>query len=148
MWKTTVAEWMTTPVITAVDGSSLADIQRIMESHRIHQVPIVRNGMLVGLVTQRAIHKTQPVEARLTPVEWRSLMAKIPVVSLLHGPPLETPPDADLHDAAQLMITNGVTSITVTMQHRPVGMITISDLFRPLLIGMRGAHHENHTCSS
>jgi CBS domain-containing protein len=47
-----VSEIMTTDVVTASEDASLAEIASLFERHRIKRVPIVRDGRVVGVVSQ------------------------------------------------------------------------------------------------
>jgi CBS domain-containing protein len=47
-----VGEIMTTNVVTASEDASLGDIATLFERHRIKRVPIVRDGRVVGVVSQ------------------------------------------------------------------------------------------------
>jgi CBS domain-containing protein len=47
-----VGEIMTTDVVTAAEDASLAQIASLFERHRIKRVPIVRDGKVVGVVSQ------------------------------------------------------------------------------------------------
>ena len=47
-----VGEIMTTKVVAATEGASLAEIAALFERHRIKRVPIVRDGRVVGVVSQ------------------------------------------------------------------------------------------------
>jgi CBS domain-containing protein len=47
-----VGEIMTTDVVTAAEDASLAEIAALFERHRIKRVPIVRDGKVVGVVSQ------------------------------------------------------------------------------------------------
>ena len=47
-----VAEVMSTKVVSASENTSLGDIATLLEKHRIKRVPILRNGKLVGIVSQ------------------------------------------------------------------------------------------------
>jgi CBS domain-containing protein len=47
-----VGEIMTTGVVTATEDASLAEIASLFERHRIKRVPIVRDGQVVGVVSQ------------------------------------------------------------------------------------------------
>lgn len=47
-----VSEVMTAAVQTATEDTSLEDIVRLMEKHRIKRVPILRSGKMVGIVTR------------------------------------------------------------------------------------------------
>ena len=51
----TVAEIMTTKVITATMDDTLDDIRKILEGRRCHHIPIVENDRLVGIVSDRDI---------------------------------------------------------------------------------------------
>jgi CBS domain-containing protein len=57
-----VGDLMTTPVITAPESASLTELAEKMVQHRIKRLPIVRGGMLVGIVSRadviRAIART------------------------------------------------------------------------------------------
>jgi CBS domain-containing protein len=50
-----VADVMTTDVVTATEGSSLADIVTLLEKNGIKRVPVVRDGKVVGIVSRRNI---------------------------------------------------------------------------------------------
>jgi CBS domain-containing protein len=47
-----VGEIMTTEVVTATEDASLAEIASLFERHRIKRVPIVRDGQVIGVVSQ------------------------------------------------------------------------------------------------
>jgi DNA-directed RNA polymerase subunit RPC12/RpoP len=134
---------MTTPAITADVALSLADVQQLMERRGVHHLPIVREELLVGMIAQDDLNAVQPVEARLRPYEWRALLAQIAVADWLVGEPLQIGPRVALLAAAQLMVARDVSAITVTVAHRPIGVITASDLLRPLIFGGRGGQVED-----
>lgn len=48
----TVEEIMTPEVVTATEYTALEDAARIMIDHRISSLPVMRNGKLVGIVTE------------------------------------------------------------------------------------------------
>ena len=47
-----VDEVMTTHVVAASENTSLSEIARLLEKHRIKRIPIVENGVLVGIVSR------------------------------------------------------------------------------------------------
>jgi CBS domain-containing protein len=51
--KTPVSEVMSTHVRTLDVGARLSDVRRILTKERIHHVPIVDQGVLVGMVSSR-----------------------------------------------------------------------------------------------
>lgn len=49
---TTAGEIMTTDPITATEDQFVADVVRLMLSHDIHHVPVMRDGVAVGIVSR------------------------------------------------------------------------------------------------
>jgi len=47
-----VEEVMTTRVVAASENTSLSEIAKLLEKHRIKRIPIVENGVLVGIVSR------------------------------------------------------------------------------------------------
>ena len=47
-----VYELMSTDVVSASEGASLADIATLLEKHRIKRVPILKDGKIVGVVSR------------------------------------------------------------------------------------------------
>jgi len=56
--KLTVAEIMTKDVITVTDETPLEEAARVMADKRIGALPVMRDGKLVGIVTETDIFKT------------------------------------------------------------------------------------------
>lgn len=51
----TVADVMTTKVITVTPEATVSDIVNLMERHHIKRIPVVKNGLVVGVVTRRSL---------------------------------------------------------------------------------------------
>jgi CBS domain-containing protein len=47
-----VAEVMTTHVVTADEETTLGGLVELMEAHRVKRIPIIRNGVVVGIVSR------------------------------------------------------------------------------------------------
>jgi CBS-domain-containing membrane protein len=48
----TASDVMTKDVVTVLEATSVADMARALEHHRIKRVPVLRDGRLVGIVTR------------------------------------------------------------------------------------------------
>lgn len=48
-----VSELMTTDVMTVQEETILSDVVSMMEEHRIRRIPVVRNGVVVGVIARR-----------------------------------------------------------------------------------------------
>ena len=66
-----VADVMTSNVVTVEESASPEEVVRLMEGHRIKRVPVVRNGVLVGIISRanllRALASVIPETAGATP---------------------------------------------------------------------------------
>ena len=51
--KTPISELMTTRVHTLEVGAKLSEVRRLLTEQRVHHVPIVDKGVLVGMVSSR-----------------------------------------------------------------------------------------------
>ena len=58
-----IKDIMTMNVITIPSNTSIADAKKIMEAHKIHRLPVVDKGKLVGLVTERRLEAYTPSKA-------------------------------------------------------------------------------------
>lgn len=57
---TTVAEWMTTQVITCNENDTLAKLEEGMLTFRVRHLPVVDGDRLIGLVTHRDLARATP----------------------------------------------------------------------------------------
>ena len=58
--KVKVKDVMTTPLITISPDEELVEASRIMRKNLIKRIPVVKNGKLVGVITDNDIAKTSP----------------------------------------------------------------------------------------
>lgn len=55
--KMTVAELMTSPVLTVTPDTDLHDVARMMLGHKIGGLPVVEDGRVVGIITESDIFR-------------------------------------------------------------------------------------------
>ncbi len=55
-----IAQWMKHPVVTVKPADSVRHAREIMEQRRINQLPVVVNGRLLGIVTDRDLRDAFP----------------------------------------------------------------------------------------
>lgn len=55
--KITVAEVMTSPVMTVTPDTELHDVARLMLAHKIGGLPVVEDGRVVGIITESDIFR-------------------------------------------------------------------------------------------
>jgi acetoin utilization protein AcuB len=129
--------WMNRPVVTVKPLDSIRHAREIMEQRRINQLPVVVDGRLVGIVTDRDLRDAFPSvfdatrngRTRKTDADPDS----IPVGDVMTMNVLSVEPGADVRDAARLMRSERIGAIPVVESGRLVGILTRSDVLDAFL---------------
>ena len=58
-----VKHWMSTNLITVDANASMQDAVKLIKKHHIRGLPVLKNGNLVGIVTDRDLKKASPSDA-------------------------------------------------------------------------------------
>ncbi len=131
MEKRLVRDWMTPNPITVNSRTPLPDAHQIMMTHRIRRLPVVDDGVLVGIVTRGDIRGAQPSEATsLSIYEIHYLLSRLTVGQIMSRPVITVTPDMTVQAAAALMLQHKIAGLPVVEDGRVVGIITESDIFR------------------
>jgi acetoin utilization protein AcuB len=131
-----VRMWMTQDVITVEPETAIMEARDIMKQHMVRRLPVIKNGKLVGIVTQGDIQEAGPSGATSLSIwELNYLLARIKVEEVMT--PIEelitVSPDEMIEQAALLMRKNKVSGLPVVEGDKPVGIITESDIFDVLI---------------
>ncbi|MEK7714672.1 MAG: CBS domain-containing protein [candidate division NC10 bacterium] len=131
----TVAEVMKSPVVTADPRDTLADVRALSQRRKIRHVPVVDDGKLVGIVTDRTLREasTHPAVYNLLLDLLASLDRGTVEQIMVRGEEVITvPPDISVKGAARLMRERKVGCLPVVQEGRLVGIVTTSDLLAVL----------------
>ncbi|MEW6222601.1 MAG: CBS domain-containing protein [Candidatus Hadarchaeota archaeon] len=60
-----VARIMSKPLVTVKPESSMFEVMKLMEKHSIRRVPVVKDGKIVGMVTQSDVERAAVLLPRL-----------------------------------------------------------------------------------
>lgn len=120
------------PYTVEIDDSIHA-AEQIMTSHRIRHLPVVNNGKVVGIISDRDIHVAKSSQgANAAKLQARDLCQLNPYI-------------VNESDSIETVVrTMGVRKIEVAVVARddtPVGIFTTTDACR-LLAELLGTHHE------
>jgi CBS domain-containing membrane protein len=123
-----VGDIMSRELVTLAEDDTLADARRCMERGRIRHLPVVRDDVLVGLVTHRDILAASfSVFAQVSEEEERRLFAEIPVSELMHDATTVTA-EVSVREAARLMRDNQFGCLPVVGRGgKLVGIVTEAD---------------------
>ena len=130
-----VKNWMSKDVIVIdVKGSMQHAIYK-MQDHKINLLPVMSEGKLVGIVSDRDLKKASPSDATTLDMhEMLYLVSRISIKDLMVKAVTTVPPDYTIEEAAQLLLDHRISGLPVTdYQGRVVGIITQSDIFRALI---------------
>ncbi|MCB8944712.1 MAG: CBS domain-containing protein [Ardenticatenaceae bacterium] len=125
----TVNDLMTVNPITIEPTTTLRRIIEIMKQEGCRQIPIMDEGQLVGIVTDRdvrlAMNSPMVLHGRWQDEE---LLDKAMAENVMTPNPLTTTPETPIHQAARMLSTYKFGALPVLDNGTLVGIITVSDL--------------------
>jgi CBS domain-containing protein len=131
-----VSEIMQYSVLTATPEMSLALAWRLMADHRLRHLPVLSDGRLIGLVSDRDIRSASPATNALhTQPEITIYMGTTPIQSCMTRDVITVSPEAEIGQATQKMLDGRFGCLPVLAQERLVGILTDIDLLRGYLAG-------------
>ena len=128
---------MTRSVITAPPSMSLALAQRLMSDHRIRHLPVVQEGQLVGLVSDRDIRQALPSPTTtLTQAERTYKMGTLAIATCMTREVVTVPPEAALVQGMRQLLAGPYSCVPVLAGGQLVGIVTAIDLLRGFLMDL------------
>lgn len=125
-----VKDKMTINPFTVSPEDSVADTLDLMRSKNIRRVPVMQNGQLVGIVTERKLIEVSPSPATsLSVFEINYLLSKTKIESIMTKNVITVSPDTLVEDAAVIMRENKISGLPVMVDSELVGIITESAIF-------------------
>jgi len=140
-----IKDWMNSPVQTVKPRDTVAHARELLERHRINQLPVVRDGALVGLVTDRDLRNASPSAAEQAAVDLGRMPApiidpsKIAVETVMTEKVFYLGPEDSLEDAVRVMRRERFGAIPVVDRNRVVGILTRSDVLDAFMCLVLGA---------
>jgi acetoin utilization protein AcuB len=121
------------PVWTVKPQDTVRHARETMERHRVNQLPVVTNGRLVGIVTDRDLRDAFPsvFESADAAAQHRRAdtdPATIPVEDVMTRDVLALAPSVYVADAARLMRRERIGAVPIVDGTRLVGVLTRSDV--------------------
>lgn len=133
---------MSAPVITVPPEMSVPDCLKLMQRERIRRTPVVENGYLIGIVSDKDLLNASPSDATSLSVwEISYLINKIKVKDIMTEEVLTIQKEMPIEEAARIMVDNKVGGLPVMDNGELVGLVTETDLFK-LLLELMGARDQ------
>jgi acetoin utilization protein AcuB len=116
-----VADLMTTNPISVRTLSTLRAARDLMNEGRFRQLPVVDNGRLIGMLTDRDLR------------EHLGQLNHVRVDAAMSTPPFSVRPSTPVEQAAHMLVTKKIGSLPVIDDGKLVGIIAASDLLQALV---------------
>ena len=123
---------MTANPVTIQSTATIADASEIMRANKFRRLPIVDDGRLVGIVTDRDLREVSASPATtLSIFELNYLLAKMKVKDIMKRNVITISAEATIEEAALSMYNNRIGGLVVVDdQGKVTGVLTETDIFK------------------
>jgi acetoin utilization protein AcuB len=129
-----VGERMSHPIISIAPDMPVHDALDMFKRERIRRAPVVKEGKLIGIVSDKDLLNASPSPASSLSVwEMNYLLSKITVSEVMTKKVLTVSEDTPIEEAARIMADNKIGGLPVMRDGHVVGIITETDLFKIFL---------------
>ena len=137
-----VGERMSHPIISMAPDMPVHDALNMFKRERIRRAPVVKEGKLVGIVSDKDLLNASPSPASSLSVwEMNYLLSKITVSEVMTKKVITVAEDTPIEEAARIMADNKIGGLPVMRDNHVVGIITETDLFK-IFIELMGAREK------
>ena len=128
-----VKDIMSAGVEVVERNDNLAKVQDLMATKTLRHVPVVENGELVAIVSQRDLFKAMMSSTMgYGEKAQQAYLRSVRVKEIMSAPVVTVASDTALGEAAALMVQKGVGCLPVVDGSTLVGIVTKTDLLRYL----------------
>ncbi|WP_167263580.1 CBS domain-containing protein [Alkalibacillus almallahensis] len=117
--ENTIKNLMSSNIVSVTSDQTVQEAASLMEQNDIGAIPVIENGQLRGIVTDRDI------TLRATA---KNQQGNCPIGQCMSDQIVSADASMDVHEAAQMMAQNQIRRLPVTENGQSVGMLSIGDL--------------------
>jgi acetoin utilization protein AcuB len=140
--KMFVGERMSRPVISVSPDMPINDCLAMFRKERIRRAPVMKDGKLVGIVSERDLLNATPSSATTLSVwELHYLISKVTVKNVMAKKVITVDQDTPIEEAARIMADKKIGGVPVVSGSNVVGIITETDLFK-IFLELMGARYK------
>jgi acetoin utilization protein AcuB len=141
----TVADIMTSNPITIRRDTPLSAVIGLMKSHHCRQLPVVDEGRLVGIVTDRDIRLVMNSPLIMHDrSDDQTLLTFTTAEACMTPDPMTVEPSIPAAQAALLLKTYKFGALPVVHEGRLVGIVTVSDILNSYMSLLNAQEKEVH----
>jgi CBS domain-containing protein len=128
---------MTEPVLSVEIDDQPSEVFRLLTEYRVHHLPVVRDGCLVGMISSADLMKIDFLVPRTPQLRHEYLNSRFKIENFMHAPVVTVGPTTSVEEAARLMVRHAVHALPVVdAQDHLLGIITTTDI---MSAGLRSA---------
>lgn len=125
---------MKSPVITVQHDMPIVDALNLMKQEHIRRAPVIKDGKLVGIISEKDLLNASPSPATSLSVwEINYLISKIKVSEVMNKNVITVTEETPIEEAARIMADKKIGGLPVMRGDHIVGIITETDLFKIFL---------------
>jgi acetoin utilization protein AcuB len=130
-----VRYWMSKDVITVEEDLSLMKASQLLKEHSIKHLPVIKNGRLAGIVSDRDLKEAQPSKTTSLDIhELCYLLDRVKIKSLMSTKLQTINPEEVVEKAAAVMLEKDISALPVVNKEGELeGIVTKGDLFRAMI---------------
>ncbi|WP_066174140.1 CBS domain-containing protein [Bacillus marinisedimentorum] len=117
--RSTIREMMSKDVAAVTTDQSIQEAAALMSQYNVGSLPVVQNGQIKGIVTDRDITLRSTAAGKDT---------HVPVSQVMTSQVVSATPEMDMDQAAQLMSQNQIRRLPVVENNQIVGMVALGDM--------------------
>ncbi|MEW6402147.1 MAG: CBS and ACT domain-containing protein [Chloroflexota bacterium] len=137
-----VGERMSHPVITLSPETPIHDALAMFKKEHIRRAPVVKEGKLLGIVSERDLLNASPSSVTTLSVwEINYLLSKVTVKQVMTKKVKTVDADTPIEEAARIMADSKIGGLPVVRDGKVIGMITETDLFK-IFLELMGAREK------
>lgn len=126
-----VRDRMTVDPVTVGPQDSLQKVVELFRRRDIRAVPVLEEGKLIGIVTDRDVRQVAPAYPLFRDEdEIRRYTENLTVTAAMTADPMTIASNAPLVEAAKILETYRISSLPVVDNQKLVGILSVTDLLR------------------
>ena len=137
-----VGERMSRPVISVSPDAAINDVLAMFKKEHIRRAPVVKDGKLVGIVSERDLLNASPSPVTSLSIwELNYLISKVTISRVMTKKVITVDQETPIEEAARIMADKKLGGVPVVSAGKVVGIITETDLFK-IFLELMGARQK------
>jgi acetoin utilization protein AcuB len=135
-----VRDWMTRNPATVGPRTPIMEAVQVLREGGFRRLPVMDDGRLVGIVTERDLKEAAPSKATsLSVYELNYLISRLLVRDIMVSDVVTIDADATVEQAALLMAERKVSGLPVLADGKLAGILTVNDVLEAVIsmLGLR-----------